>query len=130
MIATRSEIAVATVESLSGMSVEEYFATGPPWERPIYDAVMAHVSTLGPVHPDAVQVGIFLKNPRKFAELRPMTKWVAVSFSLDRTVRSSRIARKVIDTGTRRHHVVNVRSADEVDDELLGWLAESYGFVE
>ena len=32
----------------------------------------------------------------------------------------------MIDSGARRYHVVNVRSAEEVDDELLGWLAESY----
>ncbi len=54
-----------------------------------------------------------------------MTRWVAVSFSLERTVQSRRIARKVIEAGRRRYHVVNVRAADEVDDELLDWLAEA-----
>lgn len=73
-----------------------------------------------------MSVGIFLKRSSGFCELRPMTRWVAVSFSLPRTIRSSRIARKVIDLGARKWHVVNVRSAAEVDDELLGWLAEAY----
>jgi len=108
------------------MSVEEYFSTGPPWEKPVFDAVMAHVSTLGPVHADAVQVGIFLKNPKKFAELRPMTKWVAISFGLRRRASHPTIKRKVIEYGGRYWHTCNVASADEVDPSLLELLTEAY----
>src|SRR5437588_237771 len=68
------------------MSLDEYLETGPAHERPVFDAVMAHVATLGPVHVEPVSVGIFLKSPRKFAELRPMQRWVALSFSLPRRV--------------------------------------------
>lgn len=51
------------------MTVDEYFATGPRHERPIFDAVMHHLEGVGPVYVEPVSVGIFLKNPRKFAEL-------------------------------------------------------------
>ena len=54
------------------MSIDEYFSTGPPHERPVFEAVMAHVDGLGPVHVEPVSVGIFLKHGRRFAELRPM----------------------------------------------------------
>lgn len=54
------------------MTVDEYFATGPAYERPIFDAVMKHLDNVGAVQVDPVSVGIFLKNPRKFAELRPI----------------------------------------------------------
>lgn len=108
------------------MTLEDYFSTGPPFERPVYDAVMAHLVAVGPVHVEPVSVGIFLKRSRTFAELRPMTRWVAVSFSLPRTVSSGRIARKVIDAGRSKYHVVNVRGPDEVDDDLCGWLTEAY----
>jgi hypothetical protein len=108
------------------MSVEEYFSTGPPWERPIYERVVAHVSALGPVHADAVQVGIFLMNPRKFAELRPMTKWVAISFSLGRRASHSTITRKVNEYNGRYWHVCNVSDASQIDDALLDLLTEAY----
>jgi len=113
-------------ECAPAMSVEEYFSTGPPFERPVYDAVMAHLGTAGPVHVEPVSVGIFLKRSRTFAELRPMTKWVAVSFSLSRTVQSHRVARKVIDSGRSRYHVVNVAVPDEVDEQLCEWLTDAY----
>src|SRR3954452_7981740 len=109
-----------------GMSVDEYFSTGPPWERPIFDAVMAHVSKLGPVHADAVQVGIFLKNPRKFAELRPMTKWVAISFSLSRRATHRTITRKVNEYNGRYWHVCNVSDVSQIDEDLLSLLTEAY----
>ncbi|MGE0139815.1 MAG: DUF5655 domain-containing protein [Ilumatobacteraceae bacterium] len=109
-----------------GMALDEYFSTGPTHERPIFDAVMAHLASVGPVHADVVSVGIFLKNPRKFAELRPKDRWVAVSFSLDRRAQHRTITRKVIEYGSRYWHVANVASTDDLDDALLGLLSEAY----
>ena len=108
------------------MTVDEYFATGPPHERPVFDAVMQHLATVGPVHVEPVSVGIFLKNPRKFAELRPMQKWVAVSFMLQRPARHRTIVRKVVAYGGRYYHVANVVEADDVDAALCDLLTEAY----
>jgi hypothetical protein len=113
-------------ECAPAMALEDYFATGPPFERPVFEAVMTRLAAVGPVHVEPVSVGIFLKRAQTFAELRPMTRWVAVSFSLPRNVQSARIARKVIDTGRRKHHVVNVRGPEEVDAQLADWLVEAY----
>ena len=109
-----------------GLTIDEYFATGPPWERPIFDAVHARLRQLGPIHVEPVQVGIFFKTTSTIIQLRPMTKWVAVSFSLPRKLTSPRISRKVVEWSGKFHHVVNVRDVSEVDEELLGWLAECY----
>ena len=113
-------------ECSPAMSIDAYFSTGPPFERPIYEAVMAGLEVIGPIHVEPVSVGIFLKRARSFCELRPMTRWVAVCFGLTRTLTSSRLSRKVVASGRQRWHYVNVRTADEVDDELIGWLAEAY----
>ena len=108
------------------LGLEEYFATGPPFERPIFDAVRAHLDTVGSVHVEPVSVGIFFKRRRTVVQLRPMTKWVAVHFTISRRLESSRLARKVGGAGTRWWHVVNVREPSEVDAELRGWLTEAY----
>lgn len=108
------------------MSIEDYFATGPARERPIFDAVMEHLDTVGPVHVEPVSVGIFLKRARSFAQLRPMQRWVALSFSLPRIVRHSRISRKPIPNGGRYHHVVNLTGPDDIDDDIRAWLTEAY----
>lgn len=108
------------------MSLEVYFSSGPERERPIFDAVMAHMSTVGAVHVEPVSVGIFLKRDRQFAQLRPMQRWVALSFSLARPVRHRRITKKVVRYGGRYYHVANIRSPEDLDQELLEWLTEAY----
>ena len=108
------------------MSLDEYWATAPPHERPVAELVLAHLRMLGPVTIEPVSVGILVKHRRTFVELRPMTKWEAVSFVLPRRVEHPRIARTMRATGALTAHVVNVRTPDEVDDTLLDWLAEAY----
>ena len=108
------------------MSLEEYFSSGPERERPIFEAVMRHVETLGPVHVEPVSVGIFLKRVQTFAELRPKDKWVALSFSLPQPVAHERITRKVLEYHGRYYHVANLRGPEDLDDQLRAWLTEAY----
>lgn len=111
------------------MTLEEYFSTGPARERPIFDAVMAHLETLGDIHVEPVSVGLFLKTGGSFVELRPKTKWVAMSFPLPHELDHPRIARKMKGSLTRTYHVVNLRTPDDVDDVVRDWLTESFHFV-
>ena len=113
-------------ECAPAMSIEEYFATGPERERPIFEAVMAHLDTVGPVHVEPVSVGIFLKRAQSFAQLRPKTRLVALSFGLPRKIESSKIATKVQEWNGRYYHQVNLREADDVDDDVREWLTEAY----
>lgn len=108
------------------MRLDEYFSTGPSHERPVFDALMVHLADVGPIVVEPVSVGIFLKRARTFAELRPMTKWVALSFSLPRLVRHRLITRKPIAHGGSWWHVANVATPDELDDELVRWVVEAY----
>lgn len=108
------------------MSLEEYFSTGPAHERPVFEAVMTHLATVGPVHVEPVSVGIFLKRAQTFAQLRPKDRWVALSFSLARKVAHPRIIRKVAEYHGRYYHVANLRDPGDLDDRLRGWLTEAY----
>jgi Domain of unknown function (DUF5655) len=108
------------------MTLDEYFATGPPHEKPVFDAVMRHLERVGPVYVEPVSVGIFLKNPRKFAELRPLQRWTALSFSLRRPARHRTIVRKVVRYGERYFHVANVAEPADFDGDLRDLLTEAY----
>lgn len=108
------------------MTLDEYFSTGPAHERPIFEAVMAHIATFDDVHVEPVSVGIFFKGTNTFAQLRPLDRWVALSFSLRHTVRHPTITRKVTPYSGRYHHVANLRSPDDLDDDLRGWITEAY----
>ena len=118
-----------THECAPAMSLEEYFASGPERERPIFEAVMAHLHTLGPVHVEPVSVGIFIKKSGSFLELRPKARWVALSFMLPRRIQDPRIARKPVTYGGLTYHVVNLRGPEDVDDVVREWLTEAYEAV-
>lgn len=87
---------------------------------------MDHLALVGPVHVDVVSVGIFLKNPHKFAELRPKQRWVAVSFSLSRRAAHRTITRKIVQHNGKYWHVANVAGPEDLDDALGELLAEAY----
>jgi len=108
------------------MTIDEYFATGPEFERPIFEAVNAHLTSLGDVHVEPVSVGIFFKVRTTFVQLRTMTRWIALSFFTPDRIDHPRISRKPAEYSGRWHHVVNLREAGEVDDLVRGWLTQAY----
>jgi hypothetical protein len=94
--------------------------------RAVYDAILDHLQSLGPVHEDAVTVGVFLKRDRKLAEVRPRSRDVSLALYLPRPVRHPRIA-KVLDPGAPRVvHFLLLREPEEVDDLVRGWLTEAF----
>lgn len=92
----------------------------------MFEAVLAHLETVGPVHVEPVSVGILIKRVRTFAELRPRPDRVMLSVLLSRTVQHPRIAKRLRTSGRRVGHFVELRSPGDVDDDVRRWLTESY----
>ena len=99
---------------------------GPPHEREIFEAVLEHLESLGPIHVEPVAVGIFLKcEQSSLVELRPKQRWVALSFPFSWVIDHARIVRTMRSGGTT-YHVVNLRTPADLDDTVRAWLAEAY----
>ncbi|MEO1064129.1 MAG: DUF5655 domain-containing protein [Actinomycetota bacterium] len=110
-----------------GVSLEDFFAGGGPWLEPVFEAVHGHLSTLdGELIVDPLERLVQFKHGPVFCAIRSMKKWAALSFSLGHEVTSSRISRKVVEHHGRYHHVLNVSSADDIDDEVREWLTEAF----
>lgn len=111
---------------MPGITVDAAFAGRPPAARAVYDAILAHVRSLGPVHEDAVSVGVFLKCDRKLAEVRPRSRDVWLGLYLPRPVHDRRIAKVFGPSGPRVVHVILLRDAADVDDLVRAWLTEAF----
>ncbi len=109
-----------------GLSLDEYFADAQPWERPIFDVVSTHIESLGAVIVDPISIGILFKNGPMFCQLRAMKKWSALGLVLPHKLTSPRLSRKVSEQSGKFWHVVNLDDVKLVDDEILGWITESY----
>jgi Domain of unknown function (DUF5655) len=110
-----------------GITVNDLLARHPRWVSEIYQAIIDHLNSLGSVHEDAVNVGIFLKSDRKIAEFRPRVQSVQLGLYLPYEVTDSRIAR-ALPAADRVVHLINLTGADQVDDQLREWLSEAYDF--
>jgi Domain of unknown function (DUF5655) len=94
--------------------------------RAVYDAIMAHLLDLGPVHEDAVGVGVFLKRDHKLAEVRPRSRDVSLALYLPRRVNHPRISRVLGNSASRVVHLLLLREADDVDEQVRDWLTEAF----
>jgi Domain of unknown function (DUF5655) len=109
-----------------GCTVDECFAPWPDEWRDIYDVLSGHLAGLGPVHADAVRVGVFLKRDRKLAEVRPKARSLSLELVLPRKVEDSRVARHIRAPGDRVVHILKLTSVADVDDQIRDWLTEAY----
>ena len=115
-------------ECAPAMSLDEYFATGPPYERPVVRRGDRPSRSVGPVHVEPVSVGIFLEAR---ARRSPSCDRCGVgSRSRSHCNGSSHhpliVRRPIRNHGGRFWHVVNLSSADDFDDDLRTLLTEAY----
>ena len=103
-----------------GTTVESVFAGRPAYMLEVYQTILARLRESGPVHEDAVTVGVFLKARRKIAEVRPMVRGVKLHLFLPRPVAG---ATQV--TSESWWLQMTFRSAD-VDEGVLALLDEAY----
>lgn len=108
------------------LSIDSYFDGKQQFHAEIFRAVLAALEQIGPVHTEAVRVGIMFKKQRTFAELRPRTKYTILSLLFSRVIEHPRLTSVFHLSGNRVAQSVRLTSAVEVDDEVRAWLAEAY----
>jgi hypothetical protein len=110
-----------------GLTVEEFVASARPEAGPILERLIDHLSQLdGDLIIDPLARKVLFKNGPTVAILESKTKWMALGLTLRRRLESPRLSRKVAKHPGGFWHVVNLTSADDIDDDLLEWLTEAY----
>ncbi|GAA1893014.1 DUF5655 domain-containing protein [Asanoa iriomotensis] len=107
-------------------TIDETFTPHRPEWRAIFDAILAHVQSLGPVHTDAVKVGVFLKTDRTLAEVRPRARAVDLMLVLPHKIDNERVRRTMRVSADLIANVVAFTEARQVDEEVRAWLTEAY----
>ena len=114
-----------------GLSVAEFLRDMPAFAEPVFRAVENHLRAVdekldGDLIVDPLVKKVLFKNGPTFCIIDVKTKWVAVGFSLRRSLETDRLSRKISDNGGRYYHVINVPDPALIDDEFREWLTEAY----
>ena len=115
-----------------------FFFDGRPAERALYQALVQAMEARFPetaVKVQKSQISFYHRHLFAAASLplRRRKEWpkesILVTFGLSRRLPSSRIAVAVEPYPNRWTHHVVVAREEEIDGELLDWLAEAYDFA-
>jgi uncharacterized protein DUF5655 len=106
--------------------LDRHFVRTAPEVRHTFDRVLDAVKELGPVDVLPEKTRIALHARMSFAAFMPRRNWLNGHLVLARGVSSPRFRR--VETISPRNvvHTFRLSSADDVDDEFVGWLAEAY----
>ena len=105
--------------------IADHFRGKEPRLRLLFDALRRALERSGPLRVDAVESTINLVSKHHFGGVRVRRGHLRVGFILDHEIHDKRISRAE-RVGPRRvsHHVL-VRFPSDLDDQLLGWLADA-----
>src|SRR5690349_22908622 len=94
--------------------------------RALYAAVRKAIAACGPVTILSEKTRIAFQVRMSFAQVTPRKHWLDGHVVLARRLESPRF-RTVQTFSPRNHlHTFRISGADEIDDELRGWLVEAY----
>lgn len=110
--------------------LDAHFAGSEPVVRAVFDAVLAVVSSYGPVEvlPERTRIALHVR--MSFAAFVPRRRWLDGHLVLARSVVSPRFRRVQVFSEHNVLHALRLTTPAEVDDELAGWLREAYAVGE
>ncbi len=113
-------------ECAPALTVADYLKTQPKERHSTYRAVLRVLKAFPDVDIDPVKVGIMIKRARTFCELRPRRNAVGLSFKVSRPLGHPRIHKQIQTSANRIAYFVDLKSPEEVDEQIQEWIAESY----
>lgn len=109
-------------------SVEGFLAGKGPRARELFDRFEELIAACGPYEVAPAKTRVAFMGRVRFAGVTAVSeRGITIAFGLPRALRSRRI-RKTEEPAPGWHvHWMRVTSPEELDDEVLRWLRESYG---
>jgi hypothetical protein len=115
--------------SCGRFALEDLFNAARPGVLDLARKYVAMLESLGDVQVIPQKTRLVCVARVRFAGLSPRKTGFRAAFALRRWLRHSRVV-KTADYGPRwRGHFVDVRSEDDLDEQLRGWLQEAHDTV-
>src|SRR3954465_2366127 len=107
-------------------TVDDHFAEKPAAVRETYDRLLAALETIGPVVEEPKKTSIHLVRSSALAGVEVRKDYFLLNIKSDAPIESPRVTKAERLSARRFHQKVRLSAPDEVDAELLQWLADAY----
>ncbi len=124
-LALKSDGASAAADKSADDVLDEIYSGPKASLRPVHDAVMAAVETLGPYEMAPKKGYVSLRRKKQFAMVGPATK-TQVEFGLNAKDLTADARLVVVPPGAMCNYRVRLSKASEVDAKVKGWLKRAY----
>ncbi len=108
------------------VSAESHFEGKPASLKKAYDKLVKSISALGEVSVQPIKNYICFKKAATFASVTVRKDHFKVEFFLGRTENVFPIEKTFFYSKNKVVHVVPVSGPEDIDKQLLAWIAESY----
>ena len=105
--------------------VEAHLSRGSPVVRDLYRRLIIALRSFGPLRLDAVKSSINLVSTYHFGSIAVRKDHLRLGFISARPIAHPRITRSQALGPNRYHHSLILRSPNDLDSELVGWLREA-----
>jgi hypothetical protein len=110
-------------------AVDRIFARSEPHVRETVRSLIAQARTLPDVTVDPKGTCIHLNRRAAFAGLHPRKNALLLNLRSSAPIESPRIRKVERASANRYHNELLLESADAIDEELMGWVAEAHALA-
>lgn len=108
-------------------SVEGFLEGKGSRARELFDRFEELIAACGPYEVAPAKTRVAFMGRVRFAGVKSVSdRGMTIAFGLPKPLRNRRISKVEQPTPTWYVHTMRVTTAEELDDEVLGWLRESY----
>ena len=110
-------------------AVERVFARSEPGVRTLADTLIERAAALPEVTVDPKGTCIHLNRRVAFAGLHPRRTAMLLNLRTSAPIGNGRIRKVERASANRYHNELLLESAGDLDDELMGWIAEAHALA-
>jgi hypothetical protein len=110
--------------------VARLFDAPDPIVRKIYDRLLDKTRKLGDFEVETKKTCVHLARDVAFAGVHPRASGVLVNIKTATPIRSARVRKLEQASKSRYHNEILLTSPDDVNSELLAWVADAYALAD
>ena len=106
--------------------IEEHFEGKEPIVQEIYSRLLIRLKEFGPVTESAKKTSIHLDHKTSFGGIHPRKNYINLVIRTNYELANVRVSKSEQVSKNRFHHTIKLEKAEDIDEELLGWLKDGY----